>query len=157
MLWFISRCNKLPINKYFGAERFVTSQLMNYNFKSCPVLNLTTPSLKIYANLTVGQWVTDMSLSPLKHCAASISLKLISLPQFLTARYCNYLPQLKELIKPCKGLIRVRTWTIGNTLYSDPLYRILPKWGNMCGKYVCKCIHALKALHQILWSLQSLS
>jgi hypothetical protein len=146
-----------PNKQNFGAECFVISQLINYNCKNCPVLNLTMPGLKTFANLTVGKWVTDMSLSPLKHYAASILLKLISHPQFLTVRYCNYLSQLKELIEPCKGLVRAITRTTGNGLYSDPLHRILPKWGNKCGKYVYKCVHARKALHQILWSLQPLN
>ena len=98
---------------------------------------------KLNTNLTVGKWATDVFVSPLKQFAASIFFKLISLPHFMAARYCNYHPQLKE-IKPCKGLFRARTWTISNTLYSDPLYWILPKWGNKCGHCGCIFIHALK-------------
>lgn len=44
-----------PNKQNFGAECFVISQLINYNCKNCPVLNLTMPGLKTFANLTVGK------------------------------------------------------------------------------------------------------
>jgi hypothetical protein len=96
-----------------------------------------------------------MSLSPLKHYAASILLKLILLiPSFWQWDIVIIFHSWKNLLNLVKAWLGLLPEPLVMDYIQIPYTEFYP---NECGNYVCKYIHAHKALHQILWSLQPLN